>query len=66
MRFTINTAKCIGCGVCAKKCPANCIKALDPAKFPDKKKPPYAVEQDACAKCGECLKNCKFGAVTRS
>ncbi|MDR2922371.1 MAG: NADH-quinone oxidoreductase subunit NuoF [Treponema sp.] len=66
LRFTIHTEKCIGCGVCAKKCPANCIKALDPAKYPDKKKPPYAIDQEACVKCGECLKNCKFGAVSRS
>jgi len=66
LRFIINTDKCIGCGMCAKKCPASCITALDAAKFPDKKKPPYVVDQAACAKCGECMKNCKFGAITRS
>jgi len=66
LRFMINTDKCIGCGMCAKKCPANCITALDPAKYPGKKKPPYAIDQNACVKCGECMKNCKFGAVTRS
>jgi NADH:ubiquinone oxidoreductase subunit F (NADH-binding)/(2Fe-2S) ferredoxin len=66
LRFMINTDKCIGCGMCAKKCPASCITALDPAKYPGKKKPPYAIDQNACVKCGECMKNCKFGAVTRS
>jgi len=66
LRFIIHTDKCIGCGICAKKCPADCIKALDAAKFPDKKKPPYVIEQETCAKCGECLKHCKFGAITRS
>jgi NADH-quinone oxidoreductase subunit F/NADP-reducing hydrogenase subunit HndC len=65
LRFMISTEKCIGCGMCAKKCPANCIMALDSAKYPDKKKPPYAIDQNACVKCGECLKNCKFGAVLR-
>jgi formate hydrogenlyase subunit 6/NADH:ubiquinone oxidoreductase subunit I len=65
LRFIIDTDKCIGCGMCAKKCPANCIKVLDAAKFPDKKKPPYAIDQGACIKCGECLKNCKFSAVLR-
>jgi NADH-quinone oxidoreductase subunit F/NADP-reducing hydrogenase subunit HndC len=65
VRFHIETAKCIGCGVCAKKCPANCIHAEDAAKFPDKKKPPYFIDQEACVKCGECIKTCKFGAVSK-
>ncbi|MDR2951783.1 MAG: NAD(P)H-dependent oxidoreductase subunit E [Treponema sp.] len=63
--FTIDPVKCIGCGVCAKKCPANCIAVEDAAKYPDKKRPPYAVNQAECLKCGECLKNCKFGAINK-
>ncbi|MCL2763334.1 MAG: SLBB domain-containing protein, partial [Treponema sp.] len=66
VRFLIDTPKCIGCGICAKKCPANCIIAEDAAKYPDKKKPPYLIEQGACVKCGECLKVCKFGAVIKA
>jgi NADH-quinone oxidoreductase subunit F/NADP-reducing hydrogenase subunit HndC len=65
MSFTIDTVKCIGCGACAKKCPANCITPCDAAKFPDKKRPPYVVDQGACLKCGECLNTCKFGAVIK-
>ncbi|MCL1812763.1 MAG: NADH-quinone oxidoreductase subunit NuoF [Treponema sp.] len=65
MRFTIDPAKCIGCGVCAKKCPANCIAAEDAAKYPDKKKPPYVIDQGACMKCGECFKACKFNSITK-
>jgi NADH-quinone oxidoreductase subunit F/NADP-reducing hydrogenase subunit HndC len=66
VRFTIDPAKCIGCGVCAKKCPGNCINVEDAAKYPDKKKPPYRIEQGACVKCGECMHNCKFGAISRA
>ena len=65
VRFTIDSVKCIGCGACAKKCPANCIAVEDAAKYPDKKRPPYIIDQGACLKCGECLKTCKFGAVNR-
>jgi NADH-quinone oxidoreductase subunit F/NADP-reducing hydrogenase subunit HndC len=65
VRFIIDPAKCIGCGACAKKCPGNCIAAADPAKYPDKKRPPYTIDQGACLKCGECIKTCKFGAVSR-
>jgi NADH-quinone oxidoreductase subunit F/NADP-reducing hydrogenase subunit HndC len=65
-RFSIDAAKCIGCGMCAKKCPANCIVAEDAAKFPDKKKPPLRIEQEKCLKCGECFNACKFGAVKKA
>ncbi|GHV24698.1 NADH dehydrogenase [Spirochaetia bacterium] len=65
VRFSIDTAKCIGCGACAKKCPGNCIAAAPAADFPDKKRPPYLIDQGACLKCGECIKTCKFGAVVK-
>ena len=65
VRFTIDTEKCIGCGICIKKCPANCIFPEDAAKFPDKKKPPVWIEQKNCAKCGECQTACKFNAVLK-
>ncbi|MCL2140014.1 MAG: SLBB domain-containing protein, partial [Treponema sp.] len=39
VRFLIDAPKCIGCGACARKCPANCITVEDAAKYPDKKRP---------------------------
>ena len=66
VRYSIDEAKCIGCGACAKKCPSNCIQQVDAAKYPDKKRPPYAVDEKMCVKCGECLKTCKFNAVIKS
>ena len=65
IRFLIDPGKCIGCGVCAKKCPANCISVEDAAKYPDKKRPPYSIHQEACVKCGECHKTCKFNAISK-
>ena len=66
LQYSIVTDKCVGCGACAKKCPGNCITVEDAAKFPDKKKPPYVIDQKACLKCGECITACKFDAVVRS
>jgi len=65
VKFIIDPAKCLGCSVCAKKCPANCITQEEASKYPDKKKPPYIIDLDNCVKCGECLASCKFGAVKK-
>jgi NADH-quinone oxidoreductase subunit F/NADP-reducing hydrogenase subunit HndC len=65
LRFFIDLEKCVGCGICKKKCPVDCIIQEDAAKYPNKKKAPYTLEQGACIKCGECLNNCKFDAVSR-
>jgi len=55
--FEINKEKCIGCGICARKCPVPCISGDKTAK--------YAIEKAKCVKCGECFKVCKFGAVNK-
>jgi NADH:ubiquinone oxidoreductase subunit F (NADH-binding)/(2Fe-2S) ferredoxin len=65
VRFIINPEKCIGCGSCARKCPINCIRPEDAAKYPDKKRPPYVIDLSVCLKCGECQNTCKFGAVNK-
>ena len=65
LSFKIEPSKCIGCGLCAKKCPVNCIAAEDAAKYPDKKKPPLRINLAECIKCGECFNSCKFNAVIK-
>ncbi|MDR0641250.1 MAG: NADH-quinone oxidoreductase subunit NuoF [Treponema sp.] len=62
LRFVINEEKCMGCSICAKRCPANCISQVTDS---GKKRPPYRIDPSKCVKCGECFKNCKFGAITK-
>lgn len=54
--FHINE-KCIGCGACARKCPATCISG--------EKKMRHIIDQSKCLKCGECERTCKFGAIEK-
>ncbi len=53
--YTIIKDKCIGCTVCARKCPVNCIAG--------ERKLPHEIDQSKCIKCGACFDSCKFGAV---
>lgn len=56
VHYVIDPAKCTGCTLCVKKCPAQCITG--------EKKQPHLINQDLCVKCGECFKRCKFGAIS--
>jgi len=53
--FDISSEKCIGCTVCAKKCPTSAISG--------ETKKPHVIDQEKCTKCGICKSVCKFDAV---
>jgi NADH-quinone oxidoreductase subunit F len=53
--YSINQEKCIGCGLCARKCPVNAISG--------EKRSPYTIDTSVCIKCGACYDACRFEAV---
>lgn len=55
LEYTIDTDKCRGCTLCAKKCPANAISG--------EVKSAHKIDRDKCIKCGSCVSVCRFGAV---
>ena len=64
LSYTIDKDKCIGCGKCAKSCPANAIERTD-YTAPNHKLASFAIDTQKCIKCGACLEGCKFGAISR-
>ncbi|MGI6722710.1 MAG: NADH-ubiquinone oxidoreductase-F iron-sulfur binding region domain-containing protein [Anaerovoracaceae bacterium] len=55
IRYEITDA-CRGCTVCAGKCPVKAISG--------EPKGQHVIDQDVCIRCGRCIENCRFDAIT--
>ena len=64
MQYKIDPDKCVGCGMCARNCPAGCIEQTDYIA-PNHKLASYKIDPEKCVKCGLCMSNCKLNAITK-
>ena len=57
IRYEIDAEKCVGCTMCARRCPADCISG--------ERKQAHVIDQDKCIKCGQCFESCRFDAIKK-
>ena len=55
LQYKILEDKCIGCTVCARNCPMECISG--------ERKKPHVIDQSKCSKCGTCIGKCPTKAI---
>lgn len=63
MNYLIDKDKCIGCGKCAKNCPAEAISKTNYIAE-GHKLPSLEIDAAKCIKCGACISGCKFDAIS--
>ncbi|MDY0094579.1 MAG: NADH-ubiquinone oxidoreductase-F iron-sulfur binding region domain-containing protein [Candidatus Vecturithrix sp.] len=55
LHYEILPEKCVGCTLCARRCPVQCIRG--------ERRQAHVIDQEDCIHCGQCYNACRFGAV---
>ena len=64
LEYVIDKDKCVGCGMCAKQCPASAISRTEYIA-PNHKLASFEIDQTKCVKCGACMAQCRPKAISK-
>ena len=64
MEYVIDKDKCVGCGMCAKGCPADAIERSH--YIPEGHRlASFKIDPSKCVKCGACIGTCRLKAISK-
>jgi len=63
-KLSFDPAKCTGCGLCSKDCPANALEIVIIDRAAKRFVARYNI--DHCIYCGQCVQSCKFKCLDMS
>lgn len=64
MEYYIDPDKCVGCGLCAKGCPVDCIHRTEYVAE-GHKLASLEIDAEKCVKCGSCMSVCRLKAIEK-
>jgi ferredoxin len=69
IQYTIDDAKCIGCGACQRRCPVSAISEMESAviAIQGSKNNVRSIDSSICVRCGLCIETCppKVRAISK-
>ena len=64
MEYVIDKDKCVGCGMCAKGCPADAIHQSHYIAE-GHRLASFKIDPSKCVKCGACISTCRLKAISK-
>ena len=64
VKFTVNEARCKGCGLCVSACPKGLLRLSEKHRNEKGYHPVTITHGESCIACGSCFRICPDTAIT--